>query len=661
MIRQTVVSATALMAVVASFIVAPAASATSTGAEVLELPAGESRIVVIDESVADADAVAEAVTDAVDGSGDTSTVLDEIGAIVAPLDDAAADVLEAIPGVDVVDDELVTIGATSTQSNAPWNLSRLDQQFLPVDSAYAYPTAAGTGVRVYVIDSGVTPNASQFGNRLLAGATAVNDNRGSSDCNGHGTHVAGSVASSSWGVAKQALIVPVRVFDCSNSANLSTVLTAIDWVITNHPAGTPGVINMSLSGGQNVEMNLAVREATAAGLIVVAAAGNANRDACVESPASAPEALTVGATTIQDARASFSNFGPCLDIFAPGENIISVDNDSLTNPVLMSGTSMAAPHVAGAAALLWSTMPGASARSVESALVGQAFTGRVTSTGTGSPNRLLSSLAVDTTLIPGAVSGVSATAQGETSAKVSWKAPTVNADKVTDYTIQFRRIGTSTWLTASDGVSTATFATISGLQANTVYDVRVRGESFTGSGPFSSLATVQTRTGQAPAGAVPVYRFWSSTLGAHFFTASATERDHVIRTYPKAVWNYEGVAFGAYSTQVPGTVPVFRFWSETHGAHFYTASQAERDQVLRLYPRKVWAYEGIAYYAFPEKPTAFDTFGVDRFWSPSMGAHFFTASKAESDTVRRIYPSWVWTYEGTRFYVPTTVGITAPR
>ncbi|HET8958008.1 MAG TPA: S8 family serine peptidase, partial [Microcella sp.] len=201
MIRQSVVSATALVAVVASLIVAPAASATSSGAEVLDLPAGESRIVVIDESVADADSVAEAVTDAVDDSGDTSTALDEIGAIVAPLDDAAAEVLEAIPGVDVIDDELVTIGATSTQSNAPWNLSRLDQQFLPVDAAFAYPSAAGAGVRVYVIDSGVTPNAQQFGSRLLAGATAVNDGRGSSDCNGHGTHVAGSVASSSWGVA----------------------------------------------------------------------------------------------------------------------------------------------------------------------------------------------------------------------------------------------------------------------------------------------------------------------------------------------------------------------------------------------------------------------------------------------------------------------------
>lgn len=656
MIRQTVVSATALMAVVASFIVAPAASATSTGAEVLELPAGESRIVVIDESVADADAVAEAVTDAVDGSGDTATVLDEIGAIVAPLDDAAADILEAIPGVDVIDDELVTIGATSTQSNAPWNLSRLDQQFLPVDSAYAYPSAAGTGVRVYVIDSGVTPNASQFGNRLLAGATAVNDNRGSSDCNGHGTHVAGSVASSSWGVAKQALIVPVRVFDCSNSANLSTVLTAIDWVITHHPAGTPGVINMSLSGGKNVELNLAVREATAAGLIVVAAAGNANRDACVESPASAPEALTVGATTIQDARASFSNFGPCLDIFAPGNNIISVDNDGSNAPVLMSGTSMAAPHVAGAAALLWSTMPGASARSVESALVGQAFTGRVTSTGTGSPNRLLSSLAVDTSSIPGAVSGVSATAQGDTSAKVSWSAPTVNADKVTDYTVQFRRSGTTTWLTASDGASTATSATISGLAAGNTYSVRVRADGAAGSGPYSSEVAVKT-TGVA---LTAVYRFWSDALQTHFYTRSVAERDSIIARYPERIWRYENVAFGAFATQAPGTVAVYRFWSDTGQSHFYTASARERDSVINDYPDNVWRYEGIAFYVYPSGSSVAGLRPVARFWSPLLSNHFFTASAQETAFVQNNYPDRVWTYEGAAFRVPSSSPAAAP-
>lgn len=651
MIRQTVVSATALMAVVASFIVAPAASAASTGAEVLELPAGESRIVVIDESVADANAVAEAVTDAVDGSGDTATVLDEIGAIVAPLDDAAADILEAIPGVDVIDDELVTIGATSTQSNAPWNLSRLDQQFLPVDSAYAYPSAAGTGVRVYVIDSGVTPNASQFGNRLLAGATAVNDNRGSSDCNGHGTHVAGSVASSSWGVAKQALIVPVRVFDCSNSANLSTVLTAIDWVITHHPAGTPGVINMSLSGGKNVELNLAVREATAAGLIVVAAAGNANRDACVESPASAPEALTVGATTIQDARASFSNFGPCLDIFAPGENIISVDNDSLTNPVLMSGTSMAAPHVAGAAALLWSTMPGASARSVESALVGQAFTGRVTSTGTGSPNRLLSSLAVDTTLIPGAVSGVSASAQGDTSARVSWSAPTVNADKVTDYTIQFRRSGTSTWLTASDGASTATTATISGLAAGNAYSVRVRADGAAGSGPYSSEVAVKT-TGTAQSPVTAVYRFWNHSSKAHFYTRDSNERDWIIKTFPTSEWRYEGVAFSAYLSSGPGLTPLFRFWNDTSKAHFYTTNQAERDYILVNFPNSAWRYEGIAFYVLPPGSSDGTSQAVSRFYSQAGGTHFFTASDDERNAIRATFPEQVWRYEGVAFRVP---------
>ncbi|HET8958079.1 MAG TPA: S8 family serine peptidase, partial [Microcella sp.] len=503
----------------------------------------------------------------------------------------------------------------------------------------------------------VTPNAQQFGSRLLAGATAVNDGRGSSDCNGHGTHVAGSVASSSWGVAKQALIVPVRVFDCANSAALSTVLTAIDWVITHHPAGTPGVINMSLSGGQNSQMNLAVKEATAAGLIVVAAAGNTNRDACVESPASAPEALTVGATTIQDARASFSNFGPCLDIFAPGNNIISVDNDGSNAPVLMSGTSIAAPHVAGAAALLWSTMPGASARSVESALVGQAFTGRVTSTGTGSPNRLLSSLAVDTSSVPGAVSGVSATAQGDTSATVSWSAPTMNADKVTDYTIQFRRSGTSTWLTASDGASTATTATISGLAAGNTYSVRVRADGAAGSGPYSSEVAVKT-TGAAAATAV--YRFWSDEKQTHFYTRSVSERDSIMANYPDRVWRYEGPAFGAFASPVTGTVAVYRFWSTTGQSHFYTASTAERDKVINDYPDEVWKYEGIAFYVYPSSSSAPETRPVARFWSPSYMNHFYTASSSEADFVDNNYPSSVWTREGVAFRVPTTTPAAAP-
>lgn len=591
--------------------------------------------------------------------GGEAVALGEVSAILAPLDDAAAEALDALPGVTVEDDTVFTIG--SAQANAPWNLSRLDQRYLPVDGDYRYPAQAGSGVRVYVIDSGITPNA-QFGNRLLAGASAVSDGRGSSDCNGHGTHVAGTVGSSSWGVAKSSLLVPVRVFDCNNSANLSTVLSALNWILETHPQGTPGVVNMSLSGPRTAQLDQAISEVTATGLIVVAAAGNASRDACLESPGGAASAITVGSSTIEDARSSFSNFGPCLDLFAPGTQILSVKNDGTSNPALMSGTSMAAPHVAGVAALIWSTNSAQSARNVENALINQAFVGALSNVGAGSPNRLLSSVALDVATLPSVVTALAATGTSNTTASVTWIAPTINVSAVTDYTVQYRRSSSTTWLTAVDGVSTATSAVLTNLLSGSTYEARVRAESAAGSGEFSTPVTFTTTnlpTGPAP-GATAVYRFWSDTLQTHFYTRSVQERDSIIARYPARIWRYEGVAFGAYASAASGTVPVYRFWSDTGGSHFYTASREERDFIIANYPTRVWRFEGTAFHVYESSSSLSGLRPVSRFWSPTLGNHFFTANASESAFVRANYPARIWTFEGTAFRVPVEVPRAAP-
>jgi subtilisin family serine protease len=225
---------------------------------------------------------------------------------------------------------------------------------------------------------------------VTSGYTAINDGRGTSDCNGHGTHVAGTVGGTTWGVAKNTRLVAVRVLDCRGSGTTSGVIAGVDWVTANHVK--PAVANMSLGGGTSSTLDAAVNNAVAAGVTMVVAAGNSNVDACTASPARAASAITVGATTNTDARASYSNFGSCLDIFAPGSSITSAWYTSNTSTSTISGTSMAAPHVAGAAALYLQGNPTASPSAVTSAIIGDATTGKVTSAGSGSPNRLLYTL-----------------------------------------------------------------------------------------------------------------------------------------------------------------------------------------------------------------------------------------------------------------------------
>ncbi|PBS13534.1 serine protease [Lysobacteraceae bacterium NML93-0792] len=275
---------------------------------------------------------------------------------------------------------------SATQTGATWGLDRVDQRDRPLNGTYIYnPLAAN--VRAYIIDSGIRTGHTQFGSRLLSGYSAINDGRGTNDCNGHGTHVAGTVGGTTWGIAKQVRLVPVRVFGCTGGSANSTIIAGIDWVRANRVL--PAVANMSLGGGASTATDNATNNLINSGVTVVVAAGNSNANACNYSPARVANAVTVGSTTSTDARSSFSNFGSCVNIFAPGSSITSAWSTSTSASNTISGTSMASPHVAGAAALYLTNNPSASPATVRNWLYTNATTNRLTGIGTGSPNRLL--------------------------------------------------------------------------------------------------------------------------------------------------------------------------------------------------------------------------------------------------------------------------------
>jgi len=281
-----------------------------------------------------------------------------------------------------------TVHVQDTQPNPPsWGLDRIDQRDLPLDNSYTYPNTAAN-VRAYVIDTGIRTTHTDFGGRAVWGTNTTGDGN-NTDCNGHGTHVAGTLGGTRYGVAKSVTLVAVKVLNCAGSGSFAGVAAGVDWVTGNHTSG-PAVANMSLGGaGSNTTVENAVRNSIADGVVYAIASGNSNSDACNFTPARVAEAITVNASTRTDARASFSNWGTCTDIFAPGDEITSAWHTSDTATNTLRGTSMAAPHVAGAAALILSSAPNLTPAQVASTMFNNATLNKITDPGPGSPNRLL--------------------------------------------------------------------------------------------------------------------------------------------------------------------------------------------------------------------------------------------------------------------------------
>lgn len=299
---------------------------------------------------------------------------------------AGARSLAADPAVAYVEKDQ-KVGLDATQVNPPWGLDRIDQPRLPLSRTYTYPDTAGRGATVYVIDTGVRITHQQIAGRAVYGYDAIDGDTVAADGNGHGTHVATTVAGTTYGAAKAARIVAVRVLGDDGSGTTSGVIAGVDWV-TSHRV-RPAVANMSLGGGTSTALDAAVSNSIASGVTYAVAAGNSNANAANTSPARVGAAITVGASTSADYRAGYSNYGSVLDLFAPGSSIPAGWHTGDTATVTLSGTSMATPHVAGAAAVYLASHPTASPATVQSALVGGATSGVLRNIGTGSPNRLL--------------------------------------------------------------------------------------------------------------------------------------------------------------------------------------------------------------------------------------------------------------------------------
>jgi len=390
-----------------------------------------------------------------------------------------------------------------TQTPTPsWGLDRTDQTNLPLDNSFAYPDTSGANVRVYIVDTGVQGNNPDFAGRMATGIDEVTANGNPAvDCQGHGTHTAGTAAGSVYGLAKFATIVPVRVLDCTGSGSYTGIIAGLNWIATNNPVGTRAVVSMSLGGGVSAALNSAIATLSAQNIISVVAAGNSNADACLSSPSSEPTAITVGASDINDARASFSNYGNCVDMFAPGVNIVSDLNSAAGGTQTMSGTSMATPHVTGAVAQYLSLNPTATTAQVTAAILGGATAGKVTNSLTPNGNYLLNTtfinnLATPATAAPTAPTALATGTVTNTSVALSWSAPAnTNNNPATSYLVEYKPTSGSVW---SSLTSFSTTATVTGLTGLTSYDFRVSSVNTIGTSSPSSVVTATT-LGAVPA------------------------------------------------------------------------------------------------------------------------------------------------------------------
>lgn len=421
------------------------------------------------------------------------------------LTEADANALSIDPNVlQVIPDTPVQLFGTDAPP-ASWGLDRIDQTPTALDSKYEYPDSAGQGVRVYVVDTGVQLDNPEFTGRTLPGFDATGSGNTTTDCHGHATHVAGTIAGTKFGVAKKATIISVKVLSCAGTGSTTGVVSGLDWIAANHPKGTPGVINMSIGGSSNSTLNAAVERLSALGILNVVAAGNDNNDACYYSPASATSAITVGASDSRDAKASFSNFGNCVDVFAPGTSIISARASDPNGSVQMNGTSMATPHVAGLAALYFAQNPSATVAQTTAAiraggilnainnaqsangniLVNNGFT-RGLAAPAPNPNPVINA--------PDAPTNLELLATSTNSVTVRWVAPQYDGGSpVMGYRLLYKVNGVLYW--SSVGISGSTQYTLSPLNAGTTYQLKVGAYNSVGSGLYSSEIKATTQVG----------------------------------------------------------------------------------------------------------------------------------------------------------------------
>jgi len=429
--------------------------------------------------------------------------------------------------------------ALDTQSPSPsWGLDRIDQRTLPLNSTFT-ASAKGAGVNAYIVDTGISSTHIDFTGRMSTGFSSITDGNGTNDCNGHGTHVAGTTAGTTYGIAKSATLIPVRVLDCIGSGTTSGVIAGLDWIVGHHTAGTPAVANMSLGGGVSAALDAAVQNVINDGVVMAVAAGNDGLNACNYSPARAVNAITVGSTTTTDARSTFSNTGTCVDIFAPGSSITSawIGNASATSTI--SGTSMASPHVAGVAAVLIGRFPTSTPAQIATMLRTSATPNVVASAGTGSPNYLLYLDPVGgpivappppTPVAPSAPTGIAITpATGSLS--VRFTAGAAGTNPITSYKYSIN--GGTTWATRQTG-TTASPLVITGLTNGNTYSVSIRSVSLAGDGIASTpvSATIPTApaaptigTATANAGRTATVRWALESNGGSAITS------HVVTAY----------------------------------------------------------------------------------------------------------------------------------
>ena len=497
------------------------------------------------------------------------------GFAVENLSAAAASALANDPRVEFIEQDQV-MSAITTQTGATWGLDRVDQRALPLDGSYTY-YVDGTGVTVYIIDTGINFTHPDFEGRASKGIDEITANGTAADCNGHGTHVSGTVGGKTYGLAKKVKLVAVRVLDCSGSGTSSGVIAGIDWVTANRVL--PAAANMSLGGGKDVLLNQAVARSVAAGITYAVAAGNSTADACNSSPSSEPSAITVGATDNTDTFAYFSNYGPCVDINAPGVDVTSDWLGTGTNTI--SGTSMASPHVAGAAALYLSANPSATPTQVTSALTGNATTGVIKSIP-GSTANLLLYTAFIAAPPPGppAAPSLSSPANGaigvSTSPTLSWGA----SSGATSYVVE---VSTNTGFSpvTYTATVTGTSAVVSPALANsTTYYWHVKATNTYGSSLYStSWSFTTTAPGTVPAApslsspadlatgvSTSPTLSWTASTGATSYTAQVSTDI----TFATLVVNRAGIT--TTSTAVTGLANNTKYYWRVNATNTYGTS-----------------------------------------------------------------------------------------